>query len=256
MNCVILTAIRSGSTLLCNLLNQTGYFRYPQLVTTHPTMSRQLKSFEMLAPNPVLDPWLNKRGIKTKEACIEQLEIKTMTLRKQLVYKHEYRPAIIKIPMEHYQYYLLTQSDKNIIEEFIPNARFIWLERKDMLARTISAYFFFKSKVAHINSQNIHRKYLESQIPFYADEVLDVYFNHLKGCDWGPFLEGAKYLKIDYEDLISDPMNELIRSLEFLGIESKSIDRRKILSNQSWVKTERPETKEYIEQLQRCLIEL
>lgn len=248
MNCVILTAIRSGSTLLCNLLRDTQYLRKPNVISTHPSLERQRNSFEIMAPNPFVDPWNVMKVTKTKEFCMEYFEKKTGPLR-----QHDHINNLLKIPMEHYEYYCLTSKDRLFIEEMIPNIKFIWLERQDILARTISAYFFFRSKIPHIMDQETHKKYSEMQIPFDMQGIMDVYHNHIKQSSWESFLNNVQYHKVEYENLVTNPMQELLKVLEFLELPT-DINRQTILSSQSWVKTERPESREYIEMLDRSLI--
>lgn len=235
--------MRSGSTFLCNMLKDTKVFDYPNVFDSDPLLKIQSDAAEFLAPNHNLDPW-DKLGIpKTKDLCIKHLEMKAS--------QYFNPPVLIKLLKEQYKYYLLEPSDRTTIEAYFPNPKYIWLERKDIFARTISAYQFFVSKTPHIWDKNMKSAYEKKRINFDIKGVLDVYNNHIKDGNWNDYLNEANYHYIEYEDLIADPTQVLKGCLNFLKI--TNIDAKQIVEKQPKFKTERPETQQYIKKLKRLV---
>lgn len=242
MNVLMLTAMRSGSTYLFNMLKATGSFSFPAPHAEHPSLKAQAEIGEFLAPNGYLDPW-DVHGIpKTKELCEQHLKKKA-----NLPFRP---PCLLKILKEHFEYYLLDYDDRPLVETLFPKPKYIWLEREDVFARTVSAYQFFVSKMPHLWNERMQAEYKAKEIPWDTKGILDVYYNHVKNCDWGPFLEGANHHHVEYEDLIARPQEVLQGCLDYLGMKG---DVESIVAKQPKIKTERPETKEYVQRLKRTL---
>jgi LPS sulfotransferase NodH len=252
MNVFILSAIRSGSTYLSNMIWDTKLFHYPEAHSDHPSLVPQRKIREFLAPNPQIDPWSMLASLPDVTTCelnrsnaIAHLRHKCSFIQKQ--------PCLFKILMEQYQYYLLKMSDRALIEELIPDLKYIWLERRDIIARTVSAYLFFKSRVDHVCTQKAYNEYMSRAVEVDEKGLLDVYKNHVKRCDWSEFLSGTDYLKVDYEDLIVQPEVEMKRCIEFLDIPIGAEEIAWIVANQPKFKTERPESIEWQRKLKQML---
>ncbi len=243
MNVFILTGIRSGSTYLINMLNQTSLFHYPESWSQHPSLIDQRIINEFFAPNHNIDPWLENS--KTRDQTISHLKYKLSFIRQE--------PCLFKVLMEQYQYYLLDAKDRLLLEKLIPDLRYIWLERSDIIARTVSAYMFFKSTTAHLATQQEYDNYMKKAIEVDEQGLIDVYKNHVKRANWSEFLDGTNYLKINYEDLVAKPFQTMQRILLFLGLNLLNKNLMEIVEAQPKFKTERPESKEWQEKLRRIL---
>lgn len=240
--------MRSGSTYLFNLLRDTGKFSFPAPQSNHPSLKPQHTAGEFLAPNHQIDPWDVLGVPKTREMCIQNLKVKANQPFKP--------PALLKILKEQYEYYMLDHADRPLIESLFPNTKYIWLERKDIYARAVSAYQFFVSKTPHLWSQEMKRRYDSTKIPFDAKGVQDVFYNHIKDCDWSGFLDGAPHHYVEYEDLVSNPVRVLTGCLTHLGLSPNGTEVQAIVNKQPKFKTERPETKLQIERLKRMLVKM
>ncbi len=205
MNCIILTANGNGSELLCNFLRKTKYFNHYRSLSTHP--NSQKKDFEIMAPNRHVDPWHVLNTIKTKEFCKDYFKIKTSVLQGD-------KPFIIKIPIEHYEYY--NSPDRSFIEENIPNPKYIWFKRENKAARAMSVYFKFSEQIRY-------------------EELLNTYFS-LADEDWTNFLHDVDYLEIEYEDLVSSPTQMLNSCLDFLELPRTEIEINFSRDSQYYVK--------------------
>jgi LPS sulfotransferase NodH len=247
MNVFMLTAIRSGSTYLLHLLRDTGFFHYPAVHDPHESLVPQHEIHEFFAPNPFIDPWIVGNREKTREECMSHLRHRLMYMQKQ--------PCLFKVLMEQYNYYMLEldAEDRRMIEDAIPGLRYIWLERSDIIARTVSAYILFNSKTDHIYSQKAYDDYMQKAVHIDEKGLLDVYKNHVKRGNWSPFLHGTDYLKVEYEDLVAKPKETLIRCLDHLGLGYDGLDLQAIVDKQPKFKTERPESKEWMDKLRKIL---
>lgn len=226
------------------MLWDTGLFHYLAPHSEHPSLAYQRSYGEALAPNHAIDPWDVLQVPKTREMTIQYLKMKARLAGPG--------PNLLKVHMEHFDYYLLEHSDGELLRELFPDSRFIWLEREDIFARTISAWFSFSSKVPHIKDEKTRQQYFKKAIPFDANGILDVYYNHVKKCNWGPFLEGSEHLKVTYEKLIANPADTLRTCLDWLDT-GTTVDCAGIAARQTTIRTERPETREYIKRLKKLL---
>lgn len=250
MNVFLLTAMRSGSTYLVRMLKDTGFFHYPEPHVDHTSLTPQRAINEYLAPNPYVDPWYDEEGkevpdVKNRETCINYLEFKAAFMRRQ--------PCLFKILMEQYRYYMLEDHDRPLVESIFPDLKYIWLERSDVLARVVSAYIFFKSNVDHIHDQEGYNTYMSKAVEIDEKGLLDVYKNHVKGCDWSTYLGGVDYLKLEYEDLVAQPEESLRKCLDHLGLGYSHLDLKAIVDRQPKFKTERPESEEWKNRLRQVL---
>lgn len=243
MHCFILTAMRSGSTYLTNLLWSTGLFHYPDAHAEHPSLEPQRRIREFMAPNIALDPW--GTGEKTREQAIAHL-------RHRLSFMHR-EPCLFKILMEQYNYYMLGDDDRPLVEEMIPGLKYIWLERKDLIARVVSAYIFFHSHVDHIYDQHSYDDYMSRQVDIDEAGLLDVYENHVKKCNWSPYLRGTTCLRLSYEELVAEPEETLAKCLVYLGLDHSHLDLAALVDAHPKYKTERPENRMWQEKLKGIL---
>ncbi len=245
MNVFILTAVRSGSTYLMHMLRDTGLFHYPELHDPHPSLILQHEIQEFFADNEHIDPWVINQEKKTKAACIKYLEYKLKFMHKE--------PCLFKVLKKQYYYYLLENSDRSLIESMIPGLKYIWLERSDFIARAVSEYFFIKSKIDHLYDYKSYSDYMSTNIHIELYDIIDIYKKETERCDWSEFLGEKEYIKIEYEDLIKNPIIALTRCLDHLGLDYSNIDLQKIVDKQPKFKTQRPESKYWMELLRREL---
>ena len=248
MNVLILTAMRSGSTYLYNMLRDTEKFSFPSPHSNHPSLKPQQEVGEFFAPNHRLDPWDTLGVPRTREMCLQHLKVKANQPFKP--------PCLLKVLKEQYEYYNLGYEDRPIIESLFPGTKYIWLERQDLYARAVSAYQFFVSKTPHLWDRGMKQKYDSQNITFDIKGMQDVFYNHVKDCNWEPFLGDASFHYVEYEQVVDYPESTLENCLTYLGYKPGTFDVEKIVAKQPKFKTERPETKAQIERLKKSLVKM
>lgn len=243
----MLTAMRSGSTYLYRMLKGTKLFGFPDPHREHPSLKPQHDVGEFFAPNPHIDPWEILEIPRTKEICIQNLKVKANQPFKS--------PCLLKVLKEQYEYYMLDHKDRPLIESLFPATKYIWLERENLIDRAVSAYIFFTTKTPHLYNQKMADEYRKKEVTWDGAGMLDVYFNHMKDCDWAPFLGDSPFLKVSYENLVAQPAETLRKCLDYLRLDPRgTIDVEKIAREQPKLRTERPESAIFREKLKKQLL--
>lgn len=192
----ILCQPRSGSTYLCDILNNLNIF---------PIFNdSRLKSLGPIKKNSAFNEWLR---IYLNKKDFEQNP-----------------PLNLKCLYEQYWSLFGSNENSNYIKKIIPNVKFIWLKRKNLIEHTASLYYAIKTKKYHItNSQNL-KEYSNIELEFDKDFALKV-FNTIKAEQniWDYFLQNNYCQIMYYEDLINNPAREIENLLNNLEIEKKEI---------------------------------
>ena len=115
---VICTTPRSGSNLLCNLLESSGVMGYPK---------------EFLNLDSVVLPFAQRNNLVDSES-----RIYLDSYLEQVVKKFSSRNNVfgMKLLFDQFEPYM----QLNVIRQFIPRFKFIWLLRKDVLSQAISQH--------------------------------------------------------------------------------------------------------------------
>jgi LPS sulfotransferase NodH len=208
----ILCNPRCGSSYLCELLNNTRKFEPVKKGRPFGEWLKYYESLSDIAPNP---PIFNK--------CT----------RRQFV------ALIGEMPREQF-------------ESLLPACRYILIHRKDLYAQAVSMYIAKCTDQYHLFSQNARAEYLNQQIDFNEEMILKMYKDACAyPTAWSTFLNGADYLQIYYEDLISDPAATLNKVCRHLDVVLTELEITACVSRHRLLPTTRPETDEFIHRLKQ-----
>jgi len=143
----------------------------------------------------------------------------------------------------------LKDDDIDIILNRLVGIKFIYLIRKDCYSKAVSNFFYNDKKHCR-------------EIKQYNEKLLmKIYYNCVnENSNWDVFLEklniGEDFITVYFEDLISNPIREIKRILEFLKINISDIDIDSSIKRHIPENTGRSfmETEEYIKRLKQAII--
>lgn len=189
--CWILSHPRSGSLLLCNLLNNTNLFRpkfqeWFAIDTTHPQ-----------------GYWPALQNIPCED-------------RYSRVMQEEF-PPYCKIHKWQYDQFF-TNRQKPKIEQKLPGIKYIQLKRRDHIACAVSMYLAHITGICH--SDNLtHYQMIVPEVPIddkmllKCYEIAINYYSH-----WDEYLGNSKVLVIHYEEFCQNPASTLVDVINYLDI--------------------------------------
>ena len=183
-NCWILSTVRTGSTYLCEILNETNLF---------PPYLKYKKAFS---------EWF--RFYENKDSLMKNL------------------PNTCKVHYSQYCKFF-QDYDRELLEAKLNPLYFILLKRKDFVAQAISFAIAKKYKTYIVNIENKVR-WNKTSVILTDDEMISAYKElsgcYYK---WDKFLNNAQYMVVDYSDLIADPKKQLEKILTYIGMDYKKL---------------------------------
>lgn len=230
--CWILSTPRTGSSILCDMLNNLDLFEEFRHSLQNPFPSP-------LQKNRAFDEWL-KIFIRYKGGLVEF---------------EKTPPKFNKCPHDQYQNVLGNKSP-SYLQEVLPGIKFLILKRRDLYAQTISSYFSKWTHKYHLYNEQSKKDWMNIEIPFDEEVAIQTYLRtkEWQKC-WKDFSAPVEY----YEDIINQPVKSLTRILHLWKIECKSEVITKSVEK-SWshqtrrsIPMTRPETKDYIDRLKKLL---
>jgi LPS sulfotransferase NodH len=255
MACWILCTPRTGSSILCELLNNLGVFQ----PFDHPNLVHHRGPLEV---GQAFNEW--------PRLYFSPQDFLSHPCRYSKMIFHQYIESFASIPkQERYNvgWYPRThdpdltariskQYDSRFADRLFPGIRFLHLHREP-ISHAVSLYFARSTKKYHIYSQEALDEYLRMQIQPDHNKLLEAYRDALAydKC-WRNFLSGGERLMhVDYNSLLFYPEDTLTKIVEFLGVDGDikgSID--KCLGDKKRIyKMTRPESREYYELLQKLV---
>lgn len=200
----ILCNPRSGSTLLCDLLNATNkfpLFEHERLVNKRGPLERGL------AFNEWLRLYFKPYGIPDFEA----------------------HPVPYTKCIYHQFNEIFGNRTASYVEKFVPGVKFVWLHRQDCYDQAASLYFAkklfptFKGNRGNSSSYHIYDKldleqYLTTKIEFDAN-LAEACYAEVKSYEhnWSPFLGDRPCLQVSYEQLVDCPVRVLRGVMDYCG---------------------------------------
>ena len=182
----ILSQKRTGSSYLVHLLNQTGCF------------------------SPVFDEYVEKGVLWSKFNKVQWID------------------------------YVINNLSREEIENRYPGVKYIHLKRNDVKAIAVSLYCAEKSKkfsvvkdrdfVHNSSTEYVGNIHLREEIKFIPEQLINHYYKRAKSHQnmWKTdfLLEKDEFLEIEYEELVSNPNQTLIKALDYIGVkyDNKQID--------------------------------
>jgi trehalose 2-sulfotransferase len=185
---------RTGSTMLCSILEQTGVMGLPaEYLSTRGPM--QLYSKQLRA--------------RTFEEYMRAVLRAKATDNGIFSLKSTYRDAM---PI----------FERGLTTFFFPAPRFVYLSRQNVLAQAISSHKARSSRLWHRNADGVPLgRGLERQAEYSQDSILRFLDQHLaEQASWEKFflLRNVQPLRITYEQLCDDLQGSLRHIFEFMDV--------------------------------------
>lgn len=217
MKCWILCNERSGSTMLCNLLNDTKLFPVyvDSRLTDHKGPLQKGRAFDewlrlFMRDNSGVEGFLKNPPLCLK--CLQQTYVD-----------------------------VFGQLSADQLEEIFPNINYILLKRKDIYAHAVSVYFSKTFQKWHLYNKEEYDRYMKLSVAFDIDIAMEAYQSVITFQEnWKGFLGNRKPIEVFYEDLVSNPTLAIFSILDHLELPHVEVK----VSNRTLPMT-RPESQHY-----------
>lgn len=216
--CWILCVPRTGSSVLCELLNNLGSFP----IYHHENMKKNRGPLEV---GQTFNEWS-----RLFENVYQFLE--NPPPYSKMIF-HQYVETMVGIPKktrynvgwypDKYEKDLMAGAAVKYNSKFarsvFPDLRFLKLNR-DPISHAISLYFARTTKTYHIYDKRNLDKYMSTVVDVDLSKLLEAYHDALDYADsWNDFLCGDEIiLNVEYHDLISDTRATMEKIMDFLGV--------------------------------------
>lgn len=254
--CWILCTPRTGSSLLCELLNNLGVFP----AFEHP----DLKDFRgPLERGQAFSEWP-----RLFSGVVDFLS--NVPPYSKMIF-HQYVEMMAGLPKDkkyHIGWYpekhdrdmlkdVSNRYDSRYVCSLLPDISFLKIKR-DVFSHAVSLYFARTTKKYHIYDSATLNDYMSQKINIDHSRLLEVYADALQYAnDWQYFFKGnERILEVDYDQLVSNPSVELGKIVDFLGIQADvamSVSKT-YGENKRIFRMTRPEAKYFIDKL-RALVQ-
>lgn len=258
MTCWILCTPRTGSSYLCELLNNSGLFKE----YNHPFLSGKKGPIQK---GLAFNEWLRLFGNRTEFERFVPPYCKTIyhqyvEVMAAIPNNNRYRPGFYLdfYELERYDW-VVRKYDQSYVKSLLPDIKFIHLYRSDKVAHAISIYIARQTKKYHIYDETSLSNYTQSNVE--ADAALlmqcwkDAYSYRVV---WDDFLGDVGFLNVSYEDLIQATDNVLANVSDFLGVKIDPTDTiyKANFSNKRIFKMTHPVAKTLEKDLRNLLIKM
>jgi LPS sulfotransferase NodH len=256
--CWILCSPRTGSSYLCELLNNTKMFP----AYCHPDL-KEIKG--PIQKGLAFNEWLRLFNTKTQFLTMPPPYCKAIY--------HQYIEALGSIPtenryrpgfyfnyykIENYDHIIATHND-SFLASVLPNITFITLKRKNLIAHAISLYFSRMTKKYHIYDEKSLAIYFDTKITLDSSLLLTCWKDaNIYTKLWDKFISTQNSINITYESLIENPTDTLGKLGEFLKLpfEIETTIKRTETENKRIYKMTHPDAKRFESLLKKELIKL
>lgn len=255
MNCWILCLPRTGSSYLCELLNNTNVFP----IFEDPRLKDNIGPIQK---DRAFNEWLRIFSsyhdlCQNPPACCKAIYHQYIEVMGEIPSQKRRKPDASYLPLnKNKESFVIDKFKLNAIQSLFTNIKFIHLKR-NILEQTVSTYFARKTLKYHIYDENHLKKYLNESIEINYKIILEIYDELISlEKSWeNLFCRNNKILDVDYEDLTNHPAETLEKILKFLGIDTSTIEESiTITKNAKRIhKMTRPESKQLMQELSKKL---
>lgn len=203
---VICTTPRSGSNLLCNLLESSGVMGHPK---------------EFLNLNSVILPFANRHNLIN----LDESRIYLDHYLNSAVDKFSSKNNVfgMKLLFDQFEPYM----ELNNVRQFLQNFKFVWLFRKDVLSQAVSMHIAKETdEWTYMNEQNNQEQEKKNRrdLVEYDEQKINKFLKKLAkdNLNWVEFfsINQVDYLPVTYEDILLDA-NQVCHSIcDFCGVET------------------------------------
>ncbi len=243
---VICTSPRSGSTLLCRLLRDTGIAGHPGSHFHKPSLSRWLEYYD-LAPDARATQEDALKAVFAAAYAYGKGETDLFGLRLQ---RHSFDFFMQQLRSLHPS----NSNDESRVEAAFGKTLFVHLTRENKLDQAISYVKAKQSGLWHMAPDGTELERLsEPKEPVYDAKAIAAQLNLSRKMDneWANWFrtEGIEPLRVTYDDLSSDPHATLARILVALNLNAAPFANIPVptakladATNQEWAARFRAET--------------
>ena len=216
---VICTSPRSGSTLLCKLLADTGAAGNPESYFHRPSVTAWLDHFE-LTPDDTVPERVVLRSVFRAAIMKGRLDTGVFGLRMQ---RASFDFFARKLAVLHPG----LSSDVERIHAAFGRTLFVHLSRRDKVQQAISNVKALQSGLWHAAPDGTELERLSPpREPVYDAAAIEAKLEEVTALDrdWENWFasEGVAPLRLDYEGLAADPRQTLCHVLEALGLDRRA----------------------------------
>jgi len=189
--CWILCNPRSGSSILCDLLNFTNKFP----ICDHP-------------------------NVREKRGPLEQGTAFNEWLRLYETANDFEKHPVPFLKLLHHQYVeIFGNKGAAYFEKFLPGLKLIVLHRRNKTEQIISQYFAETTNTYHIYDKEALKSYLQKKIEYNSQRLKNC-INKIKSYNaiWEEFIGDRDILNVYYEDMLKSPKTTLRQVLSFCEI--------------------------------------
>lgn len=218
--CWILCDPRTGSSFLCDLLNNTQAFP----VYTHPRMRNKRGPLEI---GQAFNEWARlfdnvQQMLHDPPPYAKMIHHQYVETVAGLPKDQRYHPGWY--PTKHDMAMLVEYSikyDSRFVRRIFPDISFIRLTR-NVVSHAVSLYIARSTTKYHIYDKNTLDTYLKTKIEIDDARLLEAYKDAVNYTEsWSRFLDGTeRLLRVNYEDLVEKPVDTLSSILNFLGVQT------------------------------------
>lgn len=258
MNCWILCHPRSGSTYLCDLLNNTNLFENyedPRLKDKIGPIQRGLAFNEWLRIFSNYHDLCKNPPSYCKAIYHQYIEVMgDMPFEKRRKPDHCYSNIDKNI-----ESFVQEKFKINAIQSLFLNIRFVLLKR-DIFEQTVSTYIARQTQKYHIYTEQELNNYMHTNININDFEILSVYeeMESLQSSLNSLICRNTEYIDVNYADLMSRPAYVLDAILGFIKMpQSGKIIENSLRITQEKMRTfsmKRPESKNIIDRLKSMVL--
>ncbi len=229
---IICDTPRSGTTLLCDLLTETG-------IAGHPDSFFRLESRQWWAEhlNVSTEKWVGTSAFSQQflSAVLQEGTGQTSVFGMRLMWR-DFDSLIKGLD----NIYPGIANDKMRLSEAFGSTRFVHLTREDKVAQAISRFKAEQSGLWHINTDGTERERLSPESnPAYDAQAISSLVSEYKKHDtaWNNWFteQNIQPIRIKYEKLAIDPQGTLAKTMSALGLDptiAKSVTpKTKIMAN-------------------------
>ncbi|WP_341367866.1 Stf0 family sulfotransferase [Yoonia sp. BS5-3] len=216
---LICTMPRSGSTLLCDLLSQTGVAGKPNSFFRPQSLADFAAEWDVPAPS------LDDFDQSYIDAALTHGSANTGCFGMRIMWQNNVPDFIQRLGV----LFPAAQTDLDRLQAAFGPLKFIHLARRDLVAEAVSYVIADQSGLWHRNADGseLERTRPPAEPDYDFDAIHAIYEEVSVGHgNWNSWFDGQNItpLQVAYEDLAQDPNDQLRRVLHFLGCDERKAD--------------------------------
>jgi LPS sulfotransferase NodH len=151
----------------------------------------------------------------------------------------------------------LDEADKDHIETILTNLKYILITRHDRASQVVSFCIAKKYRKFYLYTPKSAEEWFATHVELTDKELLDAW-DELGDCGtkWDKYLEGSEYCRVEYQDLVDRPKDELQRVLSYLQMAVSEEVLERAVSSSTMFRMTKPENEVYVQRLKKLNIRI